>query len=387
MLHRSLLLWPLVMVLMAAGCGDKIQPGTTARDGGPAVTVQIAATRLERTPRYYEAVGTVEARQSATLSAKVMGAIQSVNAREGDVVARDAVLVAIVSRQLDAGFTGARAGLEAAIKARDAAAAAHQAAAAQARLAAATHQRYQSLAVGESVSAQELDEVQSRQDAAAATQARAAADLEAAEQQVLQARAALVAAGADRGDTFVRAPFDGRVSARLVEPGDLAAPGRPLLTLEADEGFRVQMQLPEDHRGAVYAGQPLAVNIPALGPEWFPVPVEEILPTTDAATRSVQVRLGLPPRDDVSAGLFARVRVPVGETVVLRVPETAVVQHGQLTGVFTVNEDLTARFVLVRTGATGDGRIEILSGLQDGQRIVVDPPATLHHGGRVQEAA
>lgn len=387
MLKRALLLWPLVMALLAAGCGEKIQPGTTARNDGTAVTVQIATVRLERAPRYYEAVGTVEARQNATLAAKVMGTIQSVNAREGDVVARDAVLVAIVSQQLDAGFTGARAGLEAAIKARDAAAAAHQAATAQARLAAATHQRYRSLAVGESVSAQELDEVRARQDAAAAAQSRAAAGLEAAEQQVMQARAALVAAGADRGDTFVRAPFDGRVTARLVEPGDLAAPGRPLLTLEADEGFRVRMPLPEDHRGAVYPGQPLAVNLPALGPEWFPAPVEEILPTTDAATRSVEVRLGLPPRNDVGAGLFARVRVPVGETETLRVPQTAVVHQGQLAGVFAVDEDATARFVLVRTGTTEEGRIEILSGLQDGQRVVANPPATLQHGHRVREAA
>lgn len=387
MVHRSLLLWSLVLAVITAACGDKIQPGTSARDDGPPLTVQTTVARLERVPRCYEAVGTVEARQSATLAAKVMGTIQSVNAREGDVVARNAVLVAIVSQQLDAGFTGARAGLEAAVKARNAAAAAHRAAEAQARLAASTHQRYQSLAVGESVSAQELDEVQSRRDAATAARDRAAAGLEAAEQQVKQARAALVAAGADRGDTFVRAPFDGRVTARLVEPGDLAAPGRPLLALEASEGFRIQMQLPEDHRSAVYAGQPLAVNIPTLGPEWFPLPVEEILPTTDAATRSLKVRLGLPPRDDISAGLFARVRVPVGETEALQVPETAVIHQGQLTGVFTVSDDLTARFVLVRTGAAGDGRIEILSGLQDGQRVVVDPPPTLRHGGRVQEAA
>ena len=387
MLHRPLLLWPLVLALITTACGDKIQPGNTAKEDGSALSVRITTARLETAPRHYEAVGTVEARQSATLAAKVMGTIQSVNAREGDVVARDAVLVAIVSRQLDAGFTGARAGLEAAIKARDGALAGHQAAQAQARLATTTYQRYQALAVGESVSAQELDEVRSRRDAAIAARNRAAAGLEAAEQQVMRARAALVAAGADRGDTFVRAPFDGRVTARLVEPGDLAAPGRPLLTLEAAEGFRIQMQLPEDHRSAVYAGQPLAVNIPTLGPEWFPVPVEEILPTTDAATRSLKVRLGLPPRDDISAGLFARVRVPVGETEALQVPKTAVIHQGQLTGVFTVSDDLTARFVLVRTGAVGDGRIEIFSGLQDGQRVVVAPPPTLRHGGRVREAA
>jgi RND family efflux transporter MFP subunit len=387
MLHRYLLLWPLVMALVLAGCGDKIQPGTAARDDGPALTVRTAVVRLETAVRYYEAVGTVEARQNATLAAKVMGTIQSVNAREGDAVASDAVLVAIVSRQLDAGFTGARAGLEAAIKARDAAAAARLAAEAQARLASATYQRYHSLALGESVSAQELDEVLSRRDAAAAARDRADAGLEAAEQEVMQARAALVAAGADRGDTFVRAPFDGRVTARLVEPGDLAAPGRALLTLEADEGFRVLMRLPEDHRGAVHPGQSLEVNLPALGPAWFPAAVEAVLPTADAATRSVAVRLGLPPRNDLAAGLFARVRVPVGQTRALRVPETAVVHQGQLTGVFTIGEDFTARFALVRTGVARDGRIEILSGLQDGQRVVVDPPSALHHGRHVQEAS
>lgn len=377
----------MLMAILATGCGEKIQPGTTAKDPGPPLAVQTAVARIESAPGYYEAVGTVQARQTATLAAKVMGTIHSVNAREGDVVARGAVLISITAPQIDAGFTGARAGLEAATGARDAAAAARRAAAARSELATSTYRRYQALASGESASARELDEVKSGYDAANAALARAEAALEAAEQQVVQAQAAVVAAAADRGDALVRAPFDGRVTARLAEPGDLAAPGRPLLTVEADEGFRVETLLPEDRIASVHPGQPLEVNLPALGPRWIQAPVETILPTADSATRSVAVRIGMPPLEGISTGLFARVRVPARHAAMLQVPQSAVVRTGQLTGVFTVDASRTARFSLVRTGAARDGRIEILSGLSDGQRFVTAPPPELTHGRRIEEAA
>lgn len=386
MLRRMVVASLLLPVLICIGCGEKIEPGNTPHGDKPAVRAQTDVARYSSAPTFYEAVGTVRARQTATLAARTMGTVTAVNTVEGRHVARDAVLVSLVRRQIDAGLAGARAGLEAAVQSREAADAARRQAAAQEKLARATHERYRQLTVGESASAQEMDEVRARLEAARFAVEQAEAAVAAADQQVARARAGLAAAAATRADTELRAPFDALVTGRMVEPGDLAAPGRPLLTLEAREGYRVEMVLPADYAGMVYAGQPLAVELNSLGAEAVEAPVESILPDADAATRSVTVRLALPEMEGLRNGLFARVRVPVGESAAMQVPAAAVVHEGQLTGVYAVDAEGRARFRLVRTGRERDGRLEILSGLADGDRYVTAPVPGLCDGCRVEGA-
>ena len=243
----------MLLTAVTAGCGDKIPPGTTAPGAAATIQARTALAAAQRGADNYEAVGTVRARQESTLAAKVMGTVTAVNAVEGQYVARDAVLVTLAQKQIDAGLAQARAAVAAAEKAQAAAAAARQGAEAQAALARSTHARFRQLAVGESVSAQEIDEVRARNEAAQAGLTQADAMLAAAAQQVAQARAAMAAAAATLGDTQLRAPFDALVTARMVEPGDVSAPGRPLLTIEAREGYRVELALPEDRLGAVHA--------------------------------------------------------------------------------------------------------------------------------------
>ncbi len=387
MRHPMIFLLLAGLALLAAGCGDKIAPGTTPAGAPATVTASTDVARIEPRADLYEAVGTVRARQVSTLAAKVMGTVVSVNAVENRYVARDAVLVSLSRTQIDAGFDQARAGVEAALKARAAAEAARNGARVQAEMARATLARFRRLAVGEAVSAQEIDEVRTRAEAADTALAQAEAMLEAADQQVAQARAALRAAGATQADTELRAPFDGLITARLVEPGDLAAPGRPLLTIEAREGYRVDLTLPESRLGAVSGGQALAVVLPAIGPEQVTGTVETIMPAADSATRTILVKVGLPDMDGLRSGLFARVWVPVGSTTILRVPEQALVHQGQLTGIFKVGAEDTAHFSLVRTGRVAEGRVEILSGLSDGERYVTAPGSDLVDGCRIREAS
>lgn len=387
MLRRWFVATLILPALIAAGCGEKIGPGTTSQGGKQTVRADTAVARFAPAPLVYEAVGTVRARQIATLAARTMGTVTAVNAEEGRYVTRDAVLVSLVRRQLDAGLAEARAALEAAVQSRSGAEASRQQVAAQEKLARATYARYRQLLVGESASAQEMDEVRTRLEAARAGLARAEAGLAAAEKQVARARAGLAAAAANRADTQLKAPFDALVTGRMVEPGDLVAPGRPLLTLEAREGYRVEMVLPADHASKVNAGQRLSVVLTALGGRRIEAPVESILPDADAATRSVTVRLALPEIEGVRSGLFARVRVPVGESAALCVPAAALVHEGQLTGLYTVGEDGTARYRLVRTGRVQDDRVEILSGLADGERYVTVPVPGLCDGCRVEAAS
>jgi RND family efflux transporter MFP subunit len=385
---RHCIFFGLLLALLSAvvGCGDDIAPGTTPGKAPSAIQTRTAVATIEPRADLYQAVGTVRARQASTLAARVMGTVAAVNVVEGQYVAREAVLVTLARDQIEAGLDQARAGVAAALEGQAAAEAARDGARVQVDLANATLARFRGLSVGQAVSAQEMDEVRTRAQTAETALARAEAMLAAAARKVDEARGALRAAVATRADTHVRAPFDGLITARLVEPGDLAAPGGALVAMEAREGYRVDLPLPEAYWGAVQVGQSVPVELPALGPDPVAGTVETVVPAADSATRTILVKVGLPDLAGLRSGLFARVGVPVGRRAVLRVPLEALIHQGQLTGIFKVDAGDTARFALVRSGRVEGGRVEILSGLGDGERYVTAPGALLVDGCRVQEA-
>ncbi|MFO7709019.1 MAG: efflux RND transporter periplasmic adaptor subunit [Desulfobacterales bacterium] len=380
-------LMTVVWMVSALGCADKIEPGRTPSTAGPAVKTAVAAARLEPWPLWFEAAGTVQAGVSGTLAAKLMGTVTAVHAREGQRVRRGDLLVTIDERQVFARRQQAEAALAEARQASQAAESAREAAAAGAELAATTFRRYQTLLAQESVSLQEFDEVESRFRQARAASMQAQDLLRAAGQRVRQAEAALAEARVFEADAAVTAPFDGVVAAKMVDAGDLAAPGRPLVTLEQEGGHRVDVRLPEALARALKAGGSVLVNVG--GPETAPLRavVEAISPAADPESRTFLVKVRLPAGADARSGMFARVAVAIGEEQLIAVPASAVVREGQLTGVFLVTPDNIARYRLIRTGRRLGERIEVVSGLPEGSRFVVTPPPGLTDGARVEEAA
>ncbi|MBT8339596.1 MAG: efflux RND transporter periplasmic adaptor subunit, partial [Desulfatitalea sp.] len=178
----------------------------------------------------------------------------------------------------------------------------------------------------------------------------------------------------------VRAPYVGRVISRLVDAGDLASPGTPLLTVEQEGLFCADLVLPERHIQSITVGMSVKVQVPALEDLETTGHVGRIVPAADARSRSFEIKVGMPEGLALKTGMFARVFIPLGGTGVLLVPESAVVQQGQLTGVYIVDDQGTARFRLVRTGKRLGDRVEIISGLKAGQRYVTQVPATLQDG-------
>lgn len=369
------------------GCGEKIEPGHTALPSGPAVKAAVAVARAETWPLIYEAVGTVQAEAASTVAAKLMGTITSVRVREGDRVRQGDVLATIDERQVGAQRRQAEAALAEARQAEQAAQAAREAAAAAAELAAATQRRYQTMLARESVSRQEFDEVDARRRQAQAALAQAEDLRKAAGQRVRQAEASLAAAQVSAGDAMVTAAFDGVVTARMVDPGDLAAPGRPLLHMEKAGGHRVDIRVPEAYVRSVRPGQAVAARVEGPAPLSIEGAVDVVAPAADPSSRSFLVKVRLPSGADVRSGTFVRVALAVGEDRLTAIPASALIQEGQLTGLYLVTAEGLARFRLVRTGRSLGDRVEVVSGLAEGSRYVVAPPPGLADGSRVEASS
>jgi len=388
-MQRAGILFLTAVGLMAAllGCGEKIEPGHTTPHSGPAVKVAVATARAGTWPLVFEAVGTVQAETASTVAAKLMGTITSVRVRESDRVRQGDVLATIDERQVDAQHRQAEAALAEARQAAHAAHAAREAAAAGAELATATQQRYQAMLARESVSRQEFDEVDARRRQAQAGLAQAEDLQKAAGQRVRQAEASLSAARVSAGDAMVTAAFDGVVTARMVDPGDLAAPGRPLLHMEKAGGHRVDIRVPEAYVRSVRTGQAVSARVEGPAPFSMEGVVDVVAPAADPSSRSFLVKVRLPAGADVRSGMFVRVALAVGEDRLTAIPASALIQEGQLTGLYLVTAEGIARFRLVRTGRRLGDRVEVISGLADGSRFVVNPPPGLMDGSRVEASS
>jgi RND family efflux transporter MFP subunit len=324
-------------------CGEKIEPGTHTKGEGATVKASIAIAVEIRQPFYYEAVGTITAGTASTISSKLMGVVRSVSVQEGDIVKKGDLLVIIDQRQV-------KAQLERAL--------------ANAKVASKEYKRYQQLLKDQSASQQEFDRAEAR---------------------YREAKAAVAAARVSRKDAQVRAPYDGRVVAKMINPGDLASPGTPFLTVEQTGFFRTDLVLPERHIQAVQLGLEVKVIVPALNNQEIMGEIGRIVPSADARSRSFQVKVSMPADHlDLKSGMFARVAIPLGEAGMLLVPQTAIVEQGQLSGIFIVDDNRIARFRLVRTGKTYGDQIEVVSGLKADQRYVSDVPMDLKDGSKVQ---
>ena len=295
-MHRAWILLLSAAGVMAAcfSCGEKIEPGHTAPPSGPAVKVAVATVRAGIWPLVFEAVGTVQAETTSTVAAKLMGTITSVRVREGDRVRQGDVLVTIDERQVDAQRQQAEAPLSEARQVEQGTRAAREAATAGAELAAATHRRYLAMLSQESVSRQEFDEVDARQRQARAALAQSEDMQKAAAHRVRQAEAALAAASVSAGDAMVRAAFDGIVAAKMVDPGDLAVPGKPLLNLEKTGGHRVDIQVPEAYVRSVHSGQSVTARLERPATSSMEGVIDIVAPAADPSSRSFLVKVRLP---------------------------------------------------------------------------------------------
>jgi RND family efflux transporter MFP subunit len=248
-------------------------------------------------------------------------------------------------------------------------------------LARVTHKRFQDLLAKASVSQQEFDESQGRLKSSEAALEMAASKRRQVEARRSQADAEIAAARVSLGYATLTAPFAGLVTERKADPGSLATPGAPLLNLEREGNLRLEASIDESRPGLVRIGQSVTVDIDSLN-RTVSGRVVEVVPSVDAATRSFIVKIDLPALPGLRAGMFGRAAFAVGKRGALLVPQTAVLERGQIRSIYVVDGD-TARLRFVTLGEARDNQREVLSGLTAGEKIIVAPPHLLADGGRV----
>ncbi|HEY5998207.1 MAG TPA: efflux RND transporter periplasmic adaptor subunit [bacterium] len=359
-------------VVLLAGCGGKRDEGAKA----PQAPVKVAGLRTapvaaEELDVVRELAGSVQSSAVSQVAARVMAQVVSVSVDEGDRVSRGQTLVVLDDRELQAKVQQAESARRQAEAGRQQAEAARAQAQAQLGLAAATHARYQALLQSRAVSRQEYEQVAAQESVARAAVAQAEAAIAQAEGAVAQAASAGEEARTWLAFTVITAPVSGRVTAKRIDPGSMAAPGQPLLAIEAEGRYRLELPVDGSLSGTIGKGTPLAVGVDAAGYAGT-VPVTEVVPAADPVSRTFLVRASLPADPRFGSGQYARVRVALGTRTAIVVPESAVVHRGQLDGVYVAGNG-SLGFRIVQSGpAAGAGRREILSGLAAGERIVVE---------------
>ena len=394
----------LVTLAFAAvnACAGKHEPAVTP---GPTIQgVKIETVAQQPLDESYEAVGTVRAKASSVVSSKVMGSIVAMRVREGDTVRAGQVLVEIDGREAriqtqksGAGLVEMNGALDEVDRSIKAAEASRTAADANRRLATSTFRRYEQLFQRQSISQQEFDEARARHEVAAAEAERSERLLQSllarrrmALARIDQARADVSSSRVYSSFTRIVAPINGVVVSRQADVGYMAAPGTPLLTIESGGDYRLEAAVQESQINKVHLGNQVRVQIDALGPQELAGTVVEIVPASDPASRTylVKISIALPGNNQqiIRSGLYGKARFVTGQTQAITVPRTALVERGQLTSVYVVDQAGIAHMRLVKTGKTYSDRVEVLSGLAEGEQIVVDGGTAVNEGSRVREA-
>jgi RND family efflux transporter MFP subunit len=356
----------LILILLFTSCGD----GSDKKGADREIIKGVRTETVRRTEvdEYYRTSGTVKAKTVSDVARRVMGTVTSINVEEGDKVAEGEVLLTIDGRDFEQralasreAYGEARHYLDAAAKNKD--------------LAGLTYDRYKSLYDDRAISAHEMDEIETRKEVAASEFERARAALG-------RAKANMEEAEINLGFTKIKAPVSGIVTGKDAEVGSMAVPGRVLLRVEDNSSFRLDVNVDEKMVGKLEPDVTVYADIDALGTRTEGT-ITEVVPAIDPATRTFLVKIGLG-GESLKTGLYASVLIPSGKRHAILVPSPAVVKKGQLEGVYTVDENGIATYRLVRTGREYDGGIEVLSGLRDGDVVIVEGAERATDGGLVQ---
>jgi RND family efflux transporter MFP subunit len=384
-----------LVAFAASACGRSHEPAAEAETR--TVDVSVVAARARELPEVFEAGGVVRARTTATVTSRLLAPVMEVRVRPGDRVKAGQVLVRLDDRDLSAASRRAASSRVSAEQGSRAAQAARDAAQAHLELVRATHKRIAALHARKSATDSELDQ-------AVASLRSAEAQLATAEARAAEssAGASAAAAGAEAASinaswAAITAPFNGVVTEKLVEPGNMATPGMPLLRVEASGAARLEVSVDEARAQFVRRGQevPIIFDVPPPGASTreHTGTIAEIARAAEAGAHAYLVKIELPANLSVLSGVYARAHLPGPVRKALVVPASSVVRRGQLTSVFVVDKE-RARLRLVSLGGThhdaeapddaGSGLVEVLAGLDDGERVVAKPPPVLSDGVRVR---
>ncbi len=307
----------------------------------PLVTVPVQYREVAQT---YSAEGVIEATRQSTVSAQISGRVKEVSFDVGDRVRKGQVLLRIDESEANQGLAGSQARVLQA-----------KAALQNAKI---NYERSKQLLEQKFISQSALDKAESDYRMA---QAQAAASEAGAEQSALT-----------QGYTSVVSPYAGVVAARMVELGEMVTVGKPLMTGFDPTQMRAIVSVPQYKLSEIGARSVVSVEIPSLS-RWLKSSSVVVQPTADPRTHSTIVKVSLRANESgVYPGMFVRAHFEIGKTKKMLIPASAVVRRSEVVGVYVVNENSSINLRQVRVSeASGNGEVEVLSGLTEGERVAV----------------
>src|SRR5579883_2608690 len=313
--------------LLLPGCSRTPDPHPASQPDLAKAQVQVQTAENKQRPTTEEVPGTVQAKLRATLEAKLSGRIDKMPVLLGQPVKAGQFVARLDAAEIKARMEQAEAGL------------------------------------------QQAERDWKRTAALFDQQAATRSDYDAADARYRGAKAAMAEAQAMMGYVEIRAPFDGMVTKKWADVGDLAVPGKPLIGIEDPSMLQLEADVPESIASRIQPSARLPVQVDSVKGELAGT-VMEIAPTADPTSRTFRVKLDLPQAAGLRSGQFARLIVSVGDSNSVRVPASAVVVRGQLEILFVVTNQ-RAQLHLVKTGRTIGDEVEILAGVNAGEPVVV----------------
>jgi RND family efflux transporter MFP subunit len=324
---------------------------------------------------FYEITGTVKAKNISIIASRIPGTVTTIGVHQGDRVKVGQELLTIENTELTQRLAAAQAAHEEAVKSLDETQEARS-------LIEVDYKRYKNLAAQKVITAQEMDRIESQ---------KKIADLnyERSQSAVKRAQATLEEVRANLEYSHILAPVDGVVTHKQIDAGSMAAAGMPLLTVEDISGFEVYARVNEQLAGHVTVGTAIKIDVDAISAS-FETPITEVAPSIDSASRTFMIKAAIKTEPNqpqlLKTGLFARVFLPQGKRFVLAVPAKALVEKGQLLGVY-VEDGGIIHYRLIRTGKHYNDQVEVLSGLKEGDKVFIDGVQNLVDGQSVVQSA
>ncbi len=315
--------------------------------GAPAAeALETARARYQEVPREYRLDGTVEAVIQSTVSAQTGGQVEAILFDVDDFVEKGTVVVRLKDTEQQARLSQAAASLESAE--------------AQLKEARDEQRRTREMFDKGLVAQAAMDKADAALKRAAAAREGALAALRQAQEQLEY--------------TQVEAPYSGIVTRRFIEVGEIASPGQPLIQGLSLDRLRVNVDMPQSLVPAVREHRQASVRLPGDG--YIPAEKITVYPFAESASNTFRVRLELPEGTrDLVPGMFVKTLFQVGTRRLLLVPSSAVVFRSEVTGVYVVSDDGRLGFRYVRPGPASGDELSILSGLEEGEAVALDPVA------------
>lgn len=351
-----LLMTIMALTFTAYACGSP-EESNTQSESLPSVDVEQAV--LKSVPASYRFSGTVISDKTVQLSTKISGRVEQLDVEEGDYVTEGSVLIRIKDDNLQAQRSQVEASL---VEAR-----------AALKNTETNFNRIKALFEKESATQKELDDISTQYEIAQA-------NVQALEAKRLEIQDLL-------DYTVLEAPFNGYVVDKRISEGDLAGPGQPLLSFEQEETMKVEVTVPETQISLFTIGDTVRVDIKAANRQKVTGTIANVNPSGNRASRQFRVEITLPGLEKghgLKSGMFAEVGLQTVTDEMITIPESAVIERGQLTGIYTLTNNSEVVLRWVRLGDTIDGSVEVLSGLAPGESYLATFDGSIREGQKVQ---